>query len=95
MRENTAAAVFAAVRQIGKSSAAALSQNVKRAIAKQAVEVVRVICGVTGEVFARPVAEIGERFSLPEFFAHTVSPQSKNVSPERGTQRRTQSISAS
>ena len=73
VRVQTETAIFVPVWQVHKRTPAAVSQNVQRAIAEQAIEIVRIGFWVTGKVFTIPVAEIREMFSVKIFF-HSFSP---------------------
>ena len=55
---DAAAAILAAVFQIGELPAAAIPQHIERTEAEQAVEVVRVCPLVAGEVFTGMVGEV-------------------------------------
>lgn len=72
VRVQTETAIFVPVWQVHKRTPAAVSQNVQRAIAEQAIEIVRIGFWVTGKVFTIPVAEIREMFSV-EIFFHSFS----------------------
>ena len=73
VRIETQTAVFIAVWQVHKRTAAAVSQNVQRAIAEQAVEIIRISLWMAGKVFTLPVAEIRKMFTVKIFF-HCQSP---------------------
>lgn len=55
---DAAAAILAAVFQIGELPAAAIPQHIERTKAEQAVEVVRVCPLVAGEVFTGTIGEV-------------------------------------
>ena len=58
----TIGAVLASVGEIHKLTAARRPQRIERAVAEQAVEVLRVCTGMTGKVFTCPVRKIGILF---------------------------------
>jgi hypothetical protein len=57
--KDAARAILVALFRIPEIAAAALAQRVQGAVAKEAVEAVRVIDPVTGEIFTFPVLEKG------------------------------------
>jgi hypothetical protein len=57
--KGAARAILVALFRIPEIAAAALAQRVQGAVAKEAVEAVRVIDPVTGEIFTFPVLEKG------------------------------------
>lgn len=74
VRVQTETAVFVAIWQVHKRTTAAVSQNVQRAIAEQAIEIVRIGLWVTGKVFTIPVTEIREMFAVKIFFHRYATP---------------------
>ena len=62
--KSTAGTVFHTALGIGEISPAVGSQGVERAVAEQTVKILRVVGGVAGEIFARPVtASYAGRYS--------------------------------
>ena len=57
MGERAAGAYLSAIGMIDKIPAAPIAQNIERAVAEQAVKVLRVCPLVAGEILARPVGE--------------------------------------
>lgn len=55
--DETGAAILDAGRGIGEVAPAALAQRVERAVAEEAVEILRVLRGVAGKVAAAEVLE--------------------------------------
>ncbi len=72
MRIQALTAIFISIRKIGELSSALIAQNIQRAVAKQAVEIMRVRPGVAREIFAAMMGKISV------FFFH--SSTSKKIS---------------
>lgn len=91
VRDNTVTAIFDTIVDISKSPAAPVTKGIKRAVAEQAVEFLRINPGVAGKELACCVSKKSKRLSVPIlalwiFFCSIVFHQNSSISSGRKPQ---------
>ena len=72
MGDHAIAAVLDAVFRIGEIPAALVAKRIKRTIAEQAIEILRIVRLMAGKIFTFLITEVGIMLPFPIRFLHNI-----------------------